>query len=120
MKKPLPPINKIDFQQISDYGFRWLDNIRDFTHRVEKLTATIDPASLSANATSAQAFTVQGVKVGDYVLHAEPTTFTDDFMLVNSKVTDTDEITIQLHRGQATTYDPPSETYTFIVLKGTS
>lgn len=117
MRRPMPPISRDDFPAVSESGYRWIDLLRNYTYDLREVQVTLDPTSLTANSTSAEAFTVPGVKVGDYVLHVESATFTDDFTINNAKVTDTDEITLQLHRGKSGGYNPPSETYTFIILK---
>jgi hypothetical protein len=100
-------------------GFKWLDLLRSHTYDIKEYTATVDLPSLSANATIIQNVTVTGVNVGDWVLDTVNPTFTDDFQVTNAKVTAADTITMQVHRGKAGSYDPPSETYTFLVLKNT-
>jgi len=119
MRQPMPPINEEVFPEVTHDGYRWLDLLRSYTYHITEYTAVVDLPSLAANATIIQNVTVQGVSPGDWVLATVSPTFTDDFMITNSKVTAVNTITIQVHRGKAGSYDPPSETYTFLVLKNT-
>ena len=119
MRQPLNIIDKTMFPQVTESGYRWLSLVRNYTYDVKEYTATVDLPSLSDNATITQNVTVIGVNVGDWILDTVSPTFSDDFIIANSKVTAADTITIQVHRGKAGSYNPPSETYTFLVLKNT-
>lgn len=119
MKKPLAPIDKLDFPSLTERGYRWLNTIRDFTYDIHAVTISVDPPSLASNITTIQNVTVPGVKVGDLILEVETTTFDDEYMLVDFKVTAADQVTLKYYRGKVGTYDPPAENMTIIYLKNT-
>lgn len=119
MKKPLAPIDNLDFPSLTERGYRWLETVRDFTHHIKETTLSVDPPNLTANITTVQAITVPGVKVGDYILKIDTTTFSDEYMIVDAKVTASDEVSIKYLRGKAGAYDPPAENMTIIYLKNT-
>lgn len=119
MKKPMAPVSRRDFPDTTEMGVRWLDSLRDFTHDIRTVVVNVDPPSLDSNITTVQAITVPGVKVGDLILEVETTTFDDEYMMVDFKVTADNEVSLKYHRGKAGTYDPPAENMTIVYIKNT-
>jgi len=119
MRKPLPTLDKQNFPSTTDDGYRWLDLIRNYTYDLKEYTVNVDLPSLSADTTITQSVTVPGVAVGDYVLHIEYSSVSDEFVVLHGRVSAADTITVQVHRGKAGSYDPAAEDWTFLVLKNT-
>lgn len=121
MKKPLPPVQEQDFKSITPQGLRWLDNVRDYTYDIRIIVAEVTPTSMNANEITNITATVPGVKVGDVVLEIIQTTINTSFLIANGAVTAADTVTIQYHRGSGggASYTPPTEDYTFVILKNT-
>lgn len=76
-------------------------------------TQTINPASVSANTTSEQDFTVNGLLVGDVVLVRKPSQ-TTGFIVHGARVKSANTLSIQFANITGSPIDAPSETYTII------
>lgn len=77
-------------------------------------TQTIDPASVSANTSAEQDFTVSGLLVGDVVMVRKPT-HTAGFIVGNARVKAANTLSIQFANITGSPIDASSETYTIIV-----
>lgn len=95
---------------------RWLGLVSEQVFRRDKYSVTINPTSVSANTTSEQAFTVNGVDAGDVVIVVKPT-HTAGLGIVNARVSGTNELSITFMNATGSPIDPPSETYTIFVMK---
>lgn len=117
MKKALPLIDEYQFPNITNEGFRWLADIGTYVLDIKEVTANVDLPSLYSNITVVHATTVPGIKVGDYILLVQSTSFNEEFMIVNAKATADNEVSLRVHRGKSGTYNPPAEDFTFVYIK---
>lgn len=85
-------------------------------HRIDVLTATLDPASIAAATTAEQTFTVNGLKAGDLVFVIKPTV-TAGIGIVNSRVSAANTLAIQFVNATAAAVDPPAETYLVLAVR---
>ena len=83
---------------------------------VSFITATCNPTAVGAANTSEQTFTVTGVSTTDYVMAVKPT-HTAGLIIGNTRVSAADTVAITFGNLTAGSIDPPSETYTFLVIK---
>lgn len=71
---------------------------------------TIDVASVAANTTAAQTFTLAGLKVGDFVAVSKPS-LSAGLSIAGARVSATDTIAITFGNHTGSPIDPSSETY---------
>lgn len=89
---------------------RWFERIALYVPIQGRVDVTLDPASVSANTTDEQTFTVDGARTGDMV-HVTKPSHTAGLGIVNARVTATDTVAIQFMNTTGSPIDPPSETY---------
>lgn len=80
------------------------------------LTVTIDVASVSANTTSEQTFTVPGLLPRDYVTVLKPSHSTG-LGVVNARVSAADTIAITFMNNTGSAIDPAAEAYLVLVAR---
>lgn len=95
---------------ISNEAYRWLAYLADIVNAGKTYTVTINPASVSANTTSEQTFTVTGIKTDDMIYINKPT-HTAGLGIVNARVSAKDTIEITFMNATGSPIDPPSEDY---------
>ena len=88
----------------------WFSLVASAVPYVQTFNLTINPASVPANSTSAQAFTLTGVTTEDRVVVNKPS-HTSGIVIANAYVSAADQITIVFANVTAGAVDPPSETY---------
>lgn len=79
-------------------------------------SATIDPASVAANTTAEQTFTVTGLTTADKVFVNKPTN-TAGLGIVNARVSAADTLAITFGNFTAGAIDAASETYTVVAIR---
>ena len=82
-----------------------------------KFTATIDPASVAAGATSEQTFTVAGVQVGDLIFEVIKPTHTVGVVVAGARVPAANQVAVALANPTIGAVDAPAETWTFMVAR---
>lgn len=97
---------------------KWYQRISGELPQLKLYSVTINPASVSANSTATEAFTVTGVTTGDIVLRVIKPTFTAGLVVVEGQVTAANEVTIQFANVTGGAINPASETYKILVLRG--
>ena len=95
---------------------RWFSELSDTVVRIQKTSVDIDVGSVSANSTSEETVTVQGVSSGDVVLVSKPSHSTG-LGIVNVRVIEENSIGITYMNTTAAAIDPASETYTVTIIK---
>lgn len=82
-----------------------------------RIVVSINPASVAANTTAEQTFTVAGLRVNDEVAVSKPTNGTAGFHVAGARVSakDTLALTFGNHTGGA--LDPGAENYTIMVFR---
>lgn len=84
--------------------------------QLAKYAPTINPASVAANTTAEQTFSVPGVKVAtDTVLSINKPTATAGLGIVGYRVSADDTVAITFSNNTAAPIDPPSEVYGVVV-----
>jgi hypothetical protein len=78
---------------------------------------TIDVASVAANTTAEQTFTVTGLKVGDFVAVNKPTN-SAGLGIVNARVSAADTLAITFGNFTGSGIDPASQTYILFWFRG--
>lgn len=84
--------------------------------QIGQLTATIDPASVAANTSAEQTFTVAGLDTGDFVRVSKPTA-TAGLGIVNARVSAANTLAITFMNSTAAPIDAASETYKILVVR---
>lgn len=77
---------------------------------------TIDVASVGANTTAEQTFTLKGLKVGDFVLVNKPA-LNAGLGVCNARVSAADTIALTFNNNTAAGIDPASQTYLVLVMR---
>jgi len=93
---------------------RWYS---DLENAIKSTAIAIDVASIPANTTAEQTFTVDGVKTTDTIIASKPS-HTTGLSITGARASDANEIAITFMNATGTVIDPPSETYKIIVIRG--
>jgi hypothetical protein len=80
------------------------------------ITATLDVASVGANTTAEQDFTVEGLKVGDFVAVCKPS-LSAGLGIVNARVKAADTLSISFSNSTGSGIDPAAEAYLVMWLR---
>lgn len=96
----------------------WFQRISGELPQLKIYSVELNPASVPANSTAEEAFTVTGVVTGDVVLRVIKPTFTSGFAVIEGRVTAADQVTIQFANVTGGALNPGAETYTILVLRG--
>lgn len=80
------------------------------------LQQSIDVASVSANTTAEQDFTVPGLKTGDFVKVSKPS-HSAGLGIVNARVKAADTLSVTFMNCTGSPIDPAAETYSIYVLR---
>lgn len=79
-------------------------------HRFDVIDLTIDVASVAANTSAEQTFTLRGLKLGDFVAVSKPS-LSAGLVVSTARVSAVDTIAITFGNLTAAPIDPASETY---------
>jgi len=79
--------------------------------RMGVVQSSINVASVAANTTAEQTFTVTGLRLGDMVLVSKPS-LSAGLGLVNARVSANDTLALTFSNSTAGAIDPAAETYT--------
>lgn len=115
-ERRLPPPPKWGLDRAWKEWEKWFSRVTTHVPLTVRVDATIDPASVSANTTAEEAFTVEGARDGDMVVVTKPT-HTAGLGIVNARVSDTDEVSITFMNPTGSGVNPPSETYRFWLMR---
>jgi hypothetical protein len=85
--------------------------------KLQVLTATYDPASLSANTTREDSVTVTGITTADKILAVIKPTHTTGFVIGNARASASNTVAVTVGNVTTGAVDAPSETYTFVALR---
>ncbi len=117
MRKPLPPVNKADWPEISNDGIIWLELVRNRVVDIRSATFTFDPISIAANTTVEQTVTLTGLKTDDLILSVIKPTFTAGIAVGQGRISLNDTLAITFINASGGAVNPPSETYTVVYIK---
>ncbi len=96
---------------------KWFNRIADLVTKIEIVTSTINPVAVAADTSVEQTFTVTGLETTNELLQVEKPTATAGIGIVNYRISATDTLAITFMNSTLGSLNPPSETYTIIVLK---
>lgn len=77
----------------------------------------MNPASVAANTAAEQTFTMPGLLITDVVLAVVKPTLTAGIDIGNTRISAANTVAITFQNSTASPIDPPSETYTFVILR---
>jgi len=122
MFTPLDPISPDDAWvapdgRLSRVAHLWLNVLRLNVRSIANYTPSIDPASVAANTTSEQTFTVAGVQAGDVVLACNKPTHTAGLIVGHARVSADNEVALTFANVTAGAIDAPAETYALVTLR---
>lgn len=90
---------------------RWLDSL--YYEIPRSFDSTLDPASVAANTTAEQTFTVSGLQTSDFVVVSKPT-HEAGLGIVNARVSASNTLAITFSNSTGSAIDPASATYSII------
>lgn len=105
-----------DGTMVSPQWQQWFSYISTSMVKMYKYDVSINVASVAANTTSEQSFTVAGVASNDVVLTIKPS-HSAGLGIVNTRVSAKDTVNITFMNTTGSAIDPAAETYTFLVIK---
>jgi len=112
-----PAENILEENRELSYGWaNWFAVLSDQILIPNLYTPTIDPASVAANTTVEQTFTVTGVSSGDYILSLVKPTLTAGIGIGGYRCSADDTVAITFINATGGAIDPGSETYTILTL----
>lgn len=112
--EPVPEVTLIkDDIQADSFLRTWLTRLVEKANKTRSYTATIDPASVSANSTSEQTFSVPGLTTNDVVEVNKPS-HTSGLIIGNIRVSAADTLAITFANITGGAIDAASEDYEII------
>jgi hypothetical protein len=95
---------------------KWSQRLQAAFARTQTYEATLNPANVGANTTSAQTFSVPGLSVHDIVIVNKPS-HTAGLGIVNARVSAADTLELTFMNTTGAGIDPGSETYTIVSIR---
>jgi hypothetical protein len=80
-------------------------------------TLSINPASVGANTSAEQSFTLPGVQIGDVILDTIKPSLTAGLSLGSARVSAANTVAITFVNSTAAPIDAAAETYTLVILR---
>lgn len=96
---------------------RWFSTVANNSVAIYSLSASLTPASVAAQTTAEQTFTVTGINSSDSLLTAIKPTNTAGIGITGFRVTGNNTIAIDYINATAAPIVPPAESYTFILIR---
>jgi len=109
---PIDPSTKV----IEIQWWRWFHLIAKWLPKIETYEVTLDPASVAANTTAEQTFTVTDLSTLDIVYVNAPALPTG-LGIVNARVSATSTLALTFCNITASAIDPSSGTYTIVSIR---
>jgi hypothetical protein len=115
--EPYPdPSRSTDDKRQLENATRWFKALREAFPKTSTYTETLNPASVAANTTAEQTFTVAGVDVNDIITVNKPS-LTSGIGIVGARASAANQIAITFVNATAGAIDPPSEAYKIISVR---
>ena len=114
--KPPEATQWLPDQKLTDTAWRWISRIWANYPKVQTFSVTINPASVSANTTSEQTFTVSGITTNDRMIVNKPT-HTAGLIIGNARCSAADTLAITFGNLTGLAIDPPSESYRIVSIR---
>lgn len=111
-QKGIDPPQSLDTTHWYDYWLPWLKRFQDAFPKQEVYSVAVTPASVGANTTSEQTFTVTGLTTNDHITVNKPTHQTG-LGIVGARVSAANTAAITYMNTTGGAIVPTSETYTF-------
>ncbi len=109
--------NPVGTEDLSPDFSIWCENVADFFPRIRSYEQSLDVASVAANSTAEQSFTVTGVSVDDMIIGINKPSYTADLAIINARVSAKNTIAITFENSSGSAIDPAAETYSIAVLR---
>lgn len=116
MKRPIPQHPR-EVEELSPQWDKWYNLVSTHSVSIFDFDVTIDPASIAANTTAEQDFTVSGLGLNDIILSLTKPTLTAGIGIVNSRVKAVDTLSVTFINATGGPIDPPSEIYKLVVIR---
>jgi hypothetical protein len=87
-----------------------------YISRIERVTASVNPASIAATTKAGTAVTVAGVAVGDVVVATPPTDLEDDLIPAGARVTAANTVTVYLYNASGGAVDGAAKDWSLLVI----
>ena len=113
---PTDPIVDSDEEQINTSWDSWFSILSDNIFQPNYYSVAIDVASVIANTTVEQTFTVPGVKAGDFIISLVKPSLSAGLGIVGYRCSADDTIAITYINATGSAIDPASETYIILTL----
>lgn len=117
LRKPVSQVSRYDWPGIKSNALRWLDTLRGFSVDVRREDVTVNVASVAANTTVEQTFTVTGLKVNDVVISVAKPTLSAGLGVLQGRASADDTLAIQFINTTGSAIDPASEVYELVFIK---
>jgi hypothetical protein len=85
--------------------------------RMEAVQLSIDVASVAANTTAAQTFTISGLRTTDIVLSVSKPSLSAGLGICGARVSAADTVSITFNNNTVGAIDPAAEVYTFVIFR---
>lgn len=116
MRNPVPPA-PLREKMLETSWQRWFGSVASNSVSIYQITATITPTSVAAQTTAEQTFTVNGIESSDIILVLSKPTNTAGIGVIGKRVTAANTVAIDFINVTAAPIVPPSETYTFVLIR---
>lgn len=110
------PIVDDDQQQVNITWGSWFSILASNVLQPNYYSVAVDVASVAANTTVEQTFTVTGVKSGDFIIFLSKPALSAGLGIVGYRCSADDTIAITYINATGSAIDPASETYTILTL----
>lgn len=120
LRKPVSQVTAYDWPELKSAALRWLDTLRSFSVDIRSEDITIDVASVAANTTVEQTFTVTGLKVDDVVLSVIKPTLEAGLGVLQGRCSASNTLAIQFVNTTGSAINPASETYVLTYIKNST
>lgn len=116
IEKGIEPPQTVGTNQWDSYWIKWFKRFQDAFPKIQTYSSALTPASVAANTTAEQTFTIAGLNTSDLVFVNKPTAQAG-LGIVGTRVTATDTIGITYGNPTAGAIVPTAETYKIVSIR---
>lgn len=115
-EKGIDPPQTLGTDAWASYWLKWLKRLADAFPRIRVYSEALTPASVAANTTAEQTFTVTGLATSDIVVVNKPS-LDAGIGIANARVSATDTLAITYINATGGAIVPTSETYNILTVR---
>lgn len=115
--KPIPPAPIKEEDKSSTNWTRWFNLISSNSVKIYDVSTTVSPVNIPAQTTQSQSVGIVGIDSSDKILSITKPTVTSGIGIVGFRVKAKNLIEIDFANFTAGNITPPSEIYTFVLIK---